>query len=231
MDRRMDSRIDRHGPGLVAALLAVALAASPVAASENSDEVRLGISAGHALSDRLSLALDAQARLTEGGSRLGVIRLGGELSFESASGLTFAGGYDITRSRPSGRPGDATHRLYEQIGVPLGSLGRLRFDGRTRLEQRFRAEGNGGASHRLRQRLRLLAPLGGVRASVSGEALLLLHDGGGGGSGLEQLRGTAGLQLPIGRKMAFEAAYMKRIVLAGRDRFDDVFDFKLTTEF
>jgi len=214
---------------LALAFLPALLWASPVLAG-NSDEIRIGAAMNHSLGRGLAANFGLQGRFTGGSDRIGAVRIGGGLDWK-LGGITLGAGYDASISRPAGQPDRTTHRVYEQLGLPLGSLAGFHLDSRTRLEQRF---GDHGSSQRLRQRLRLVAPLGDsgrLRAFVSGEALLLLRGDRDSSSGLEQMRGVAGLQLPLGNRLAFEASYMKRVVYAGRDRFDDVLDFSLTTNF
>lgn len=223
--------MDRDKLRITAAFLAAATLATPSLAAGDT-EARLGASFEHALGRGFVTTLAMQGRFNDQASRLGIIKLGGELDWKSASGITIGGGYDFFGNRPPDRPGSETHRFFEQIGIPVATVGSARIDLRARFDQRLQS--SGGSKHHFRERLRLVVPLPAenrIHAVFYTEGLELLYDSHQSGAKFEQLRLAAGLQLPVVGGTSLEATYMRRMTFPGETQSDNVLDFNLSTRF
>ncbi len=161
------------------------------------------------VSDEVWLWFDASFRVTDDAGRLGQTLLRGALGTRLAPGVTAVAGYAYIRTEPAGRPGNTEHRPWQQILYPIVTGERAQIIGRTRLEQRFRADA-GGMSLRVRQLMRANVPLGGAKAPRAigwWEGFLTLSEAGWSPeAGFDQHRGFVGLGFPVGRH-AVEAGY------------------------
>jgi hypothetical protein len=111
-------------------------------------------------------------------------------------------------SAPNGREDQAV----EQLNWNVGSIGRMRFSTRTRMEQRF-VRGVDGASFRWRQQVRLAYALGHKGAPslvLWTEPFVALNRTGAQRHTLDQLRTFVGVSLPISRKADFEIGYLNQ---------------------
>lgn len=98
------------------------------------------------------------------------------IGYEVNDRLKVSGGYRYGQAIRSG-PDQIEHRLWQQAGYDLFSLGEAEIAGRTRIEQRFR-EGTDGTGWRFRQQIALEYPLttSGVKLALSDEVIIGLND-------------------------------------------------------
>jgi hypothetical protein len=126
------------------------------------------------------------------------------------------------------------HRLWQQIGFRLAGDGKgVTLTGRTRLEQRW-MEGSDDMGWRLRQQLRLTAPLSGkVRAVAWSEAFVSLDDTSWGqNSGLDRCRNSVGLSVPVSKAVTIEPGYINQwVVRSGQDRVHHIGNLSVTARF
>jgi hypothetical protein len=201
--------------------LAMMLAATPALAAEEDTQVWLAQQSFLNLNKDLVLFTDLQVRLTDDAARAGQAIARGALGVRLDPSTTVWGGYGYIRSDPQGGRVSHEHRLFEQVtwrafgdGAGNGTT-RPTLTGRTRLEQRM-VEGQQGTGWRLRQLVRLDVPLGkpgSPQAVVWAEPFVGLNrTGWGQKSGFDQLRGFAGLALPVGKGISVEAGYSGQYV-------------------
>ena len=211
----------RWGRWLAATALA---AATPAAALAGDLQAWGGTTVTAPVTGKLSASMEAQARLTGDVSRLGQLILRPSIGWRVADRHTLSLGYAYVRSEPGGTPVTNEHRLWQQAvyGI-VGSGEGVMLDGRTRLEQRF-VEGKEGTGWRLRQQLRLTAPVAGVRAVLWSEPFYNIDDAGWGQrQGFDQLRAFAGVNLKVNDMVTVEPGYLhQRVFRRGEDRINHV---------
>ena len=113
-----------------------------------------------------------------------------------------------------GAPNPAEDQAVEQLNWAIGSVGRVRFAMRSRLEQRFLSNFP-GANWRFRQQLRAVYATGGPKSVglvVWGEPFLALNDTPGQRHTLDQLRTFVGVTMPVTRRLDFEVGYLNQRV-------------------
>lgn len=217
---------------------ALVLAATPALAAEDDAQVWLAQQSFLNLNQNLVLFTDVQLRLTDDAQRAGQAIVRGALGVKLDRSTTVWGGYGYIRSDPLGGRVSHEHRVFEQVtwrafgdGAGNGTT-RPTLTGRTRLEQRL-VDGQGGTGWRLRQLVRLDVPLGkpgAPQAVVWAEPSVGLNrTGWGQKSGFDQLRGFAGVALPVGRGISVEAGYSGQYVSrpAREDRMNHIASLSL----
>ena len=123
------------------------------------------------------------------------------------------------------------HRSFQQLSWVMGKPWGGEFSTRTRLEQRWRADGD-DVGHRLREMVRLEVPVAdnGLAALGYAEGFLALNDTDWGArSGFDQLRSFVGAEIPVVGKTTIELGYLNQLVnqAGGRRRMNHVLSFAL----
>lgn len=126
-------------------------------------------------------------------------------------------------------------RFRQQVNVDnFAQIGRIKFSGRLRLEERWR-EGQGGPAWRLRPFIKATLPVAGkVNLVASHESFIDLNT-----SdfqrvrGEERMRNFLGLSAPLSKKVGIEAGYLLQhgFVRGGSDNHDHAFSVSLTAYF
>ena len=205
----VQGRGGRAALGLTLAGFALASAGTARAAEEDGQLWSI-VNASRTLGDKTVLALDTQARFTNDASRLGQAIVRPSVGWRLDSATTASLGYAYIRSTPEGRPTTHEHRGWQQLSFRVAGDGKgATLTGRTRLEQRW-VEGRDGAGWRIRQQVRLTAPLKDrVRGVAWTEAFVGLNQTGWGQrDGLHLWRNFAGLSVPISKTVTLEPGYL-----------------------
>ncbi len=127
------------------------------------------------------------------------------------------------------------HRFRQQVSFDgFAKLGKVKLSGRVRMEERWR-EGQPGTGWRLRPQLKASMPLAGkVSLSVATEPFINLNntvfqttDG------LDRVRNSIALSVPLGKKFTVEAGYLNQhgFVPNAADTSDHVLTLGLTASF
>lgn len=127
------------------------------------------------------------------------------------------------------------HRFRQQVNVDnFLEIGRVKFSGRLRLEERWR-EGQGGPAWRLRPFVKAAVPLKGkVNLVLSHESFIDLNTSAFQRvGGEERMRNFAGISAPLGKKFGIEAGYMMQhgFVRSGPDNHDHALSVALAANF
>lgn len=219
---------------VLAIVLPLASLSTPqTAAFADDNQLRMTVGAKHGIVDGLSFGLAVQMRLSDDFSRLSQIRMESSLGLDLAPGITLGVNHDYMRNYPGGRGSYTSHRISEQLSYPLVSIGSARFDGRTRFEQMF-SPTQDRAHYRLRQRLRVTAPIPGVgelRGVAYGEGYRLFRGQQGVSPKWEQVRLFAGVSMPLGDKTSLQAGYLHMMLLPRPNRTDRAIDVMVSTSF
>ena len=194
-------------------LLALA-SQSPAKATETDEQIWLAQFSTFSVGHRWLVFTEAQARQTDGAERLGQIILRPAVGYQVSDTVSVYAGYAWVRTDPKGRVANTEHRAYQQLSLRLvGGPGKVTVASRTRLEQRF-IVGRSDMGWRMRNLVRLDVPLGkGYSAIVSGEPFVNLDTTTWGQrGGLDQMRGFAGIGIPVARGVALEVGYAGQYV-------------------
>jgi Protein of unknown function (DUF2490) len=189
-------------------------AATPALAQTAHDEgVWLTGTLMGSIKDRLIFFAEVQPRITEGTSRVTQVLLRPAIGWQVSPKLALYQGYARVIDPLDGRD-RLEDRLFQQATWNVGNLGRLEVQSRTRLEQRWRNDGD-GMSLRARQMLRVEYPLAETDRRVAAlgwsEAFVGLKSADWGGvSGFDQLRTFAGVEVPLPGKSTLEIGYLNQ---------------------
>ncbi|WP_156678224.1 DUF2490 domain-containing protein [Sphingomonas profundi] len=222
----------RHPAFLIAAGLAAT--AAPAAAETVTDEqVWLNATViGTVPGSRLAYFLEAQPRFVDGAGRLGQLILRPAIGWKASDRVTAYAGYahvvlPVERARDRNED-----RLFLQLSWTLPKSGAGTLSSRTRLEHRRLSTGS-DTGWRVREMIRYVHPLGRpqrTRALVSAEAFVALNDTDWGArAGFDQLRGFAGVEIPLAGRTTIEAGYLNQLINdpGGRRRMNHVASLSL----
>jgi len=201
---------------LIAPLALLASGALPGAAlaAEEDTQVWTALNASVNLGKQVVLTLEGQLRITDDANRLGQYLIRPRVGVKLNPNTTASLGYAYVHTDPVGPAVSDEHRLWQQVAFRLAGDGKgLTLVARSRLEQRW-VEGTRGMGWRMRQQLRLSAPLRGqVRAVAWSEAFVSLNDTRWGQtSGLDRWRNFIGLALPVNPAITIEPGYLNQWV-------------------
>lgn len=201
-------------------------------ATQEDEQIWLAQFSTIEVGQKVLLFTDVQLRFTDGADRLGQVLLRPAVGYRITPSDTLFLGYAYVRTEPlNGTPTDE-HRMFQQALVRvLGSPGKTTVTSRTRLEQRW-LEGRSGMGWRLRQQVRLETPVAkGLNAIVWAEPFVNFDTTSWGQrAGFDQLRGFAGVGVPIARGIAIEAGYSGQYVNRFKvpDRMNHIGSLSLT---
>lgn len=216
--------------GMLAALVLPAAAAQ---AADEDANIWLAQTANVDLGGGAVVWLEAQERFTNDASRLGQLLIRPAVGYKLDKTTTVYLGYAYVMTDPVGPAQSHEHRIFQQLSFRLLGDGKgVTVTGRTRFEQRF-FENQDGTGWRLRQQLRLTAPLTGkVRAAVWTEPFIGFNETTFQRSGLGLWRNFAGVTIPIGKKVTLEPGYLNQyVVRTGTDRIDHTANLTLSANF
>lgn len=183
-------------------------------AAQEDEQVWLAQFSTIEVGQKVLLFTDVQLRYTDGAERLGQVLLRPAVGYRITPSDTLFLGYAYVRTEPlNGTPTDE-HRMFQQALVRVvGGPGKTTVTSRTRLEQRW-LEGRSGMGWRLRQQVRVEAPVTkGLNAIVWAEPFVNFNTTSWGQrAGFDQLRGFAGVGVPIAKGIAIEAGYSGQYV-------------------
>lgn len=146
------------------------------------------------------------------------------IGYQASKDVSLWLGYTRVEQFPDGRPQNNENRLFEELNLNLGHIGRVSISARTRLEQRY-FENNSGSAWRFRQQLRIAVPLQGTKLSLvaTTEPFVALETTvAGARHGIEQWRNSFGLATPLSRNVSVEVGYLNRYIL--HDNLPDSID-------
>lgn len=188
----------------------------PAAAQTVHDEgVWINATVMGPIKDRLVFFAEVQPRITDGASRLSALLLRPAIGWQASKDLTVYQGYARVVEPVEGGRDRHEDRLFQQATWNVGKIGKLEVQSRTRLEQRWRNDGD-GMSLRARQMVRFEYPLhaGTRRVALMGSAegfVGLTRAEWGGTKGFDQLRSFAGFEIPLAGTSTLEAGYLNQL--------------------
>lgn len=197
------------------AIVAILLPAAARAEMQQDEQFWLNLTAMGTISGDLVAFGEVQPRVGNAASGLdhGILR--GAIGWRISPALTVYQGYAYIHTagmREDLRENRSFQQLNWAIGNPFGG----ELSSRTRLEQRWRSDGD-DVGWRLREFIRYKKPLkpGGnwPNALVYSELFVALNDTDWGASaGFDQIRNFIGLEIPVGGASTVEAGYLNQFI-------------------
>lgn len=188
---------------------------SPAAAQTSQDEAAWvnGTVMGTVKGPMVFFA-EVQPRIGDGVSRLNQLLLRPAVGVELSRSLKVYQGYAFVLDPVEGGPDRRENRLFQQATWDVGKIGLLEIQSRSRLEERWRSDGD-GMSLRVRQMMRFEYPLAPstrrVAALGSVEAFVGLKSAEWGGvTGFDQVRTFLGVEIPLQGTSTIEAGYLNQ---------------------
>lgn len=189
--------------------------AAPVRAQTTHDEgAWINATVMGPVDGRVVFFAEVQPRINDGVSRLTQLLLRPAIGYAISDDLTIYQGYARVIDTVENGPDLKEDRLFQQVTWNVGRIGKLEVQSRTRLEERWRSDGD-GMSLRVRQMMRFEYPLapGKRRVAALGwsEVFVGLKSARWGGiDGFDQLRTFAGVEIPLPGTSTLEAGYLNQ---------------------
>jgi hypothetical protein len=202
---------------LALAVLLAAASAPVTAAAQTSEDVQgwANLTATGSISGRLTYFAEVQPRFADDASRLDQLLLRPAIGWRVSDEVTLFQGYARVANYVADGADRLEDRSFQQLGWTRRLNARAEIQSRTRLEQRWRSDGD-GMGLRLREMIRgeiALSPSGeGVRALGYAELFVGLKASEWSRTGFDQLRSFAGLEVPVGGRSTLELGYLNQAV-------------------
>jgi hypothetical protein len=214
--------------------LTLCLTSLPARADTSSDEqLWVNLTAMGSVSGNLVYFAEWQPRMGESLSRLDQLLLRGAVGWKLSSNVTLYQGYAHVVVPLEGRKDVNEERSFQQLSWTLGKPWGGELSSRTRLEQRWRSDGD-DMGWRLREMLRYEKPLkpgsNAVNALVYSEAFVALNSTDWGAKGgFDQIRTFLGAELGLKGASTVELGYLNQVIdqRGGRTRINHVASISL----
>ena len=193
---------------------ALGLAGQAQARTSEDEQLWINLTAMGSLSGKLVYFAEIQPRVGDGISRLDQMLLRGAAGWKLSPSLTVYQGYaHVVLPVDSGRDVNE-ERSFQQLSWTIGKPWGGELSSRTRLEQRWRSDGE-DVGWRLREMLRYEKPLkpgsNAVNALIYGEGFVALNSTDWGAKGgFDQLRSFIGAELGLGGASTAEIGYLNQ---------------------
>lgn len=215
---------------IVPAMLIAGLAASPASAKSDS-QLWTNLNVNVKLGERWRLSEEGTVRFSDNRNGLYELEVNSLLGYRLNKVVTLWAGYTHNPQYASGDFTVMEHRAREQVTFDgFAKLGTGKFNGRIRLEQRWR-EHVDGTGWRLRPYLKYSVPIAGKTAlNLSSEPFLNLNTTPfQGRTGLDRVRNLVTVSTPLTKSLSGEIGYLNQhgFVKNGPDTSDNVAYFGL----
>ncbi|EQB16003.1 DUF2490 domain-containing protein [Sphingobium lactosutens] len=201
-------------PCLAAALI---LVGAPASAETSQDEqFWLNLTSMGSIKDDLVYFAEIQPRVGDGVSRIDQALFRGAIGWKFSPSVTFYQGFAHIAAPVEGGKDVNEERSFQQLNWTLGKPWAGELSSRTRLEQRWRSDGN-DMGWRLREMLRYEKPLepnsDALNALVYAEGFVALNDTDWGArDGFDQLRSFIGAEVGLPGASTLEVGYLNQII-------------------
>ena len=198
------------------------------AATSEDEQFWLNLTAMGSVKDELVYFAEVQPRIGDGISRVDQALFRGALGWKFSPSLTLYQGFAHVVVPIEGGKDVNEERSFQQINWTLGKPWGGELSSRTRLEQRWRSDGD-DMGWRLREMIRYEKPLkansDAANALVYAEGFAALNDTDWGArSGFDQLRSFVGVELGLPGASTLEVGYLNQLInqRAGNTRVNHV---------
>jgi hypothetical protein len=221
--------------GAAAAALASCMAAVPAHAQDEDAQLWTTTTASFDLSDETTFAAQFVARFSDAAEGLSELQIQADVETGAWEGVKLGAGYSYVPRYNQGRLTSREHRIRQQVSASLGELLGGRLEGRLRLEERWRDDGD-DMMLRLRGRLMWTKPIGPreLAVRVGHESFVQLNDTDWGGeAGYSRMRNQLSLRRKLSADLTGELGYLNQYVFAndGPDQVAHALTFALSFDF
>jgi hypothetical protein len=200
-----------------AAALASCLAAAPARAQDEDAQLWTATTASFDLDDDTTFAAQLVARFGDAAGGLSELQIQADLETRAREGVRLGAGYSYVPRYDQGRLTSREHRIRQQVSARLGEVLGGRVEGRVRIEQRWRDDGD-DMMLRLRGRLMWTKPIGPQELAVRlwHESFLQLNDTDWGGEArYSRMRNQLSLRRKLGEALTGEIGYLNQYSFSG----------------
>ena len=218
-----------------AAALAGSLAAAPAHAQDEDTQLWTTTTASFDLDDDTTFAAQFVARFSDAAEGLSELQIQADVETKAWEGVKLGAGYSYVPRYDQGQLTSREHRIRQQVSATLGEVLGGRFEGRVRLEQRWRDDGEDMMA-RLRGRLMWTRPIGPQELAVRlwHESFVQLNDTDWGGEArYSRMRNQVSLRRKLGQTLPGELGYLNQYNFSssGSDELVHALTFALTFDF
>lgn len=194
--------------------MVAASAATPAVAATPDAQMWTSAAVTGRLSKRVLVGADIVGRYVDDARRLGQRVIRAQIGTPLSKRVTVWIGYAHAATCAVNSAAAVEERSYEQLNWAVATLGTARLSSRTRLEQRY-ARGVDGTAWRLRDQVRFVVPLAakGPSAVLWVEPIVSLNRTTAVMPGVDQVRGFAGVSVPLTGQIDVEAGYLQQYVV------------------
>ncbi len=199
-----------------AAVMACWCAATPAYAQDEEAQLWTATTANFDLGEDTSFSAQVVARFSDAAEGVSELQLQGDFEKEVRDGLRVGAGYSYVPRYDRGRLTSREHRTRQQVSTRLGEVLGGRVEGRIRLEQRWRDDGD-DMMLRLRARLMWTRKIGPRDLSVRlwHESFAQLNDTDWGGDArYSRMRNQLSLRRKLGEAVTGELGYLNQYSLS-----------------
>lgn len=208
--------------------------ASPALAQDQDQQLWVKLAAGTDLSDTTDLGFEMNQRFGNDEGGIYESQYLAKIGIDIGGGFKLTGGINRVVGVSDGRVDNTEWRPRQEIGFPSAKIGSGELDGRIRLEQRFRSDGD-DVGHRLRPEITYTLPLTEtLELEIGHESYFNLNTTDfGQRSGHERMRNFAALGFPIAQNVSASVGYLNqyRFNRTSRDRMEHALTTGLSVNF
>lgn len=208
--------------------LSLALSTPAMAQTRQDEQLWVNLTAMGSVKDDLVYFAEVQPRVGDGLSRIDQALFRGAIGWKFSPKITLYQGYAHVVVPIEGGKDVNEERSFQQLNWALGRPWRGELSSRTRLEQRWRSDGD-DMGWRLREMIRYEKPLkpgsDAVNALVYAEGFVALNDTDWGArGGFDQLRSFIGAEVGLPGASTLEIGYLNQVIdqTRGRTRINHV---------
>lgn len=204
---------------ILLALVLLTLSGRAHAETREDEQLWVNLTAMGPISGKLVYFAEVQPRVGDGISRLDQLLLRGAVGWKFSRDVTLYQGYAHVIVPIDGGRDVNEERSFQQLSWTMARGKISELSSRTRLEQRWRSNGN-DMGWRLREMLRYEQAFQssgqGPRALVYSELMVAFNDTDWGArAGFDQIRNFLGLEIPVGGTSTIEAGYLNQYIDQG----------------
>jgi hypothetical protein len=199
-----------------AAALACCLAAAPAHAQDEDAQLWTTTTATFDLGDDTNFAAQLVARFSDAAGGVSELQMQADVETEAQEGIKVGAGYSYVPRYDQGQLTSREHRIRQQVSARIGEVLGGRVDGRLRLEERWRDDGE-DMMLRLRGRIMWTRPIGPdeLALRVWHESFVQLNDTDWGGAArYSRMRNQVSLRRRLSETMTGELGYLNQYSIA-----------------
>lgn len=201
--------------------------ASPATAQDHDEQLWFELGSEFSLGEGVALSLETNQRLSDADRGLTESQYLAQIDIVLAEGVTLSGGVNRVIAVDAGQIDNTEWRPRQQIDFDVVDLGAATLEGRLRIEQRFRDDGD-EVGHRIRPRLVYSLPISRkLKLAIGHESYFNLNTTDfGQQAGHERMRNYVSVSFPIADHVGMSVGYLNQYRFNGGEQ--DVMQHAIT---